>query len=630
MADKLIQDATLKKLADAIRIKTDSTGTVTPAQMGKAVLKAGFGQIPAWHYAEAMDVISKIQEVRRESENVLVFGVIADSHVNVGSDFEVLSKTSIRHGAFALETVGLLTPCDFVANLGDNCWGNNIDTEEDYAAAEYLNDCISAAFGGMTGYRLVGNHDQSASVKKIYALNGAHNVFDVSAATVQRGYGYTDCADKKVRVIVLNTSDYWNTTGGYDMSYEQKDFLMRALDLSQKEDPSQWQILILSHFPLDHPDVSTYDTQGDVKAILDAYVDGSGVSIPVNSTWAAAEREDPTAYETYSDGALSYQYSGKNAAKIIGNFHGHVHNVSFGEMADNGVIRVSAPNTCFYLEKGSVDDLYIVDAAYAKLEGTEQDTAVTFYAVDLDSRIIHAFAYGAGADRVISYAGAKTYPVTYTLTGCTSSNTLRSAVEGKAYTTTLTPNDSDAVWSGVSVYMGGTDITDQCYSDGTVSIEAVTGDIVINAVALVTEWSETVADLAVAIRQNWHFGSSATVPELNSDNAYAALAVTTENDFGFTDREGNAVYLMPVDQKASRITVTIADGSDCTYRYHGLKTSGAGKLAVVFDSKEGAAATYTWTKGTIDYILATACHTDGTSWDWEYDDAQVSVTFSNT
>lgn len=398
MADRLIHSQTLAQVAAAIRIKTDTDDTMSPGQMAERILQAGCGGVPGYHDLEAIEVLDKIRNLRSSSGNLLVCGVMADSHVHVGTDYEALSKVSARHGAFALESAGRLAGCNFLANLGDNCWSGDLDTPEDYTAAQYLNNCIAGIFTHMRSYRLVGECDHSADPEKIYALNGIHNVFDVSAPTPRRGFGYTDYPVQKVRLIVLNTSDC-SGTAGYGMSYEQKDFLMKALDLSGKTDCGQWQILLLSHYPLDYPNDVRCNTTADVDAILSAYVTGSAVQIAVDSTYAAAGEEDPAAYGDQ----LTYDYAGKNSARIIANIHGHIHSNCYGSMSGSGVLRIATPNTCFYLDDQYAVGQYGTDVSYPKTENTAADTAITFYAVDLDNHVIHSFVYGAGADRVISY-----------------------------------------------------------------------------------------------------------------------------------------------------------------------------------------------------------------------------------
>lgn len=77
--------------------------------------------------------------------------------------------------------------------------------------------------------------------------------------------------------------------------------------------------------------------------------------------------------------------------------------------------------------------------------------------------------------------------VTYALTNAASSNTVSIVNDGDSYTTTLSANSGYALTS-VTITMGGIDITDSVYSagTGTVSIPAVTGNVVITAAAVVS------------------------------------------------------------------------------------------------------------------------------------------------
>jgi hypothetical protein len=76
------------------------------------------------------------------------------------------------------------------------------------------------------------------------------------------------------------------------------------------------------------------------------------------------------------------------------------------------------------------------------------------------------------------------YSITNNLTGVTNSNTAVSVDSGDAYSGTLTAGTGLTI-SSVVITMGGTDITATAYddSDGSISISAVTGNVVITAFA---------------------------------------------------------------------------------------------------------------------------------------------------
>ena len=73
------------------------------------------------------------------------------------------------------------------------------------------------------------------------------------------------------------------------------------------------------------------------------------------------------------------------------------------------------------------------------------------------------------------------YTVTNTLTNCTSNNSKTSIRKGSAYSATITANSGYSMAGAtVSVTMGGTNITETAYSDKTITISEVTGNLIIS------------------------------------------------------------------------------------------------------------------------------------------------------
>ena len=79
----------------------------------------------------------------------------------------------------------------------------------------------------------------------------------------------------------------------------------------------------------------------------------------------------------------------------------------------------------------------------------------------------------------------KKYTVTNDLTNCTNSNNTTTIDENSMYSATITAN-SGYTLSNVTVTMGGTDISSTVVSDGVITINSVTGNIVITATATAT------------------------------------------------------------------------------------------------------------------------------------------------
>ena len=86
---------------------------------------------------------------------------------------------------------------------------------------------------------------------------------------------------------------------------------------------------------------------------------------------------------------------------------------------------------------------------------------------------------------------ATTYTITNNLTNVVTNNPSASVTEGNSYVATLTAN-SGYTLDNVTVTMAGTNITSSCYSDGSINISNVTGNIIITASAIKTTTEEVV------------------------------------------------------------------------------------------------------------------------------------------
>lgn len=602
-----------------------------------------FEAIPNYHYVEAARVLENIENFKTEHPNHLIFGAVSDNHVYANNTtYEAQSKASIRHAGFALETVGAMSECDFIVNLGDNCWENGIDTDNALEGATYTVNALKSAFGRLPSYAIAGNHDKSDNTEKLHNLVSVNNPYTVSANTAIRGFGYTDFTDKKVRAIFLNSVDYLNASGGYAMSYEQKDFLMRALDLSGKTNASEWQILLLSHIPVDF-NGGDYNTFTDLTNILKSYVDGVQCNIEVISNYCL--NEDPTKYSTFTTGGtkddnaigiLTYHYSGgKNAAKIIANIHGHVHTNAYAYMANTNILRMATPNTCFYLNKTESypnNGDYSITASEAnklvKTANTAKDTAATFYCIDLDKKVIMSYAYGVGSDRTAFFTDAELYSVTYNLTNMESTEQTSIIPHGSSFNTTLYKGEDAIAVQSIIVTMDGVDITGTAVNGLVINIEEVTGDIVITAVAKVEEFTEVVTNTVAAARMYpyYHADSNVSFP---NENFNAIIGVSEANECAVATRESSTIYLIPVPAKATKVIIETTDANVTNYTYLGVNyNSGYEKVFYKVFSTENS---YEFAKGSIEYLAVSVGYDSavGTKVAWGYDASQVTITFTN-
>lgn len=96
---------------------------------------------------------------------------------------------------------------------------------------------------------------------------------------------------------------------------------------------------------------------------------------------------------------------------------------------------------------------------------------------------------------IYDYPGViKKYTITNNLTNCVNSNTITTIEENGSYSGTITAKNLYTL-NNITVTMGGTDITNTSVSHGVITINSVTGDIVITANAIITDNDKLVYSL---------------------------------------------------------------------------------------------------------------------------------------
>lgn len=434
--------------------------------------------IPNYVKAEALAVAEKVKAVLKSDS--IVFLAVSDFH-HAGEQVDGW-QTNINagnlHACMALKALAYVLPeIDFACMLGDITFGSTATTDALLKSqiAE-INSWLDEAYKGIPQFRTVGNHDTG----EYSTLVGAEYLFSAigkycegaTYGSTEYGYCYRDFANKKLRVICLNTCE-GETTGGGSASYvcspaQRLWFAQTLHDVGSKSDAASWSVLVLAHYPLDYG--GTYPMSNIVKA----YVEGGSTT----------------------ENGTAVNFNGHNAAKFVANVHGHNHCFQFGKLHSvaNGqgtefdAWRMCTPNACFYRNNSGVVTLYGISfgdpAPYDKTAGTGKDTAFNINVLNPSEQAIYSFCYGAGIDRTIGYAATVYRSITNSLSHVSNSNAAVSVEDGAAYTATLTAV-SGYTMETVSVTMGGVDITSTAYtaSSGAISIASVTGDVVITAVA---------------------------------------------------------------------------------------------------------------------------------------------------
>lgn len=332
---------------------------------------------------EADNLIDKI--IESQGNRTFTFACITDMHYGMNSYTD-----GIKHASQALKYIDSRVKLDAFAVLGDYSHKGSLETEYEDAVQDFMS--VNGLFNPLRmtpNLRVQGNHDfDTAQSPRIYRYIQGYSD-NVVWGSQSGGYFYRDFENHKVRVICLNTTEQSNT--GLDCSYEQYQWFINSLDLKDKEDNAEWQILILSHIPIDWFET---DKPQLFYQIIDAYQKGT--------SWS---------YES-----LSCDYANRNSAKLIANIHGHIHNLLIRKIAAGyphsttetvDLYRVSTPNACDTPENSKNEmwdnNPYGEDISYPKTQNTAQDTAFCVYCIDLDTYTLKAFCYGAGYDRELVY-----------------------------------------------------------------------------------------------------------------------------------------------------------------------------------------------------------------------------------
>ena len=540
MSKKLYEESSIRDIANAIREKNGTTTKYKVAEMGAAVTALPnedtitHADIPSYVKAEALAVAEKVKAVM-EADSI-VFLAISDFH-HTGPQVDSW-QTNINagnlHACQALKVLSYSLPqIDFACMLGDVTFGNaQTTTALMQQQFDQINGWLGEAWRGVPQLRTVGNHDTGEYSTLVGAQFLKNNIWKYNEGAVygseEYGYCYRDFAEKKLRVICLNTCEGETVSGesaAYCCSPEQLLWFAQTLyAVGSKTDAAQWGIIVLGHYPLDlggaHP----------TGNIVKAYVAG----------------------ESTVQNGVTVNFSGHNAAKFIMNVHGHNHCFQFGKLHSvaNGqgtefdAWRMCTPNACFYRNNSGVVTMNGISfgdpAPYDKTAGTGKDTAFNVNVINPSEQVLYSFCYGAGIDRTIGYAATVYHSITNTLTNVTTSNDAVAAEDGTAYSATITAADGYTM-SSVTVTMGGTDITSTAYNSdtGVVSIAAVTGDVVITAKATKVVSYHNLVPMAVD-------SSGASAPYTDGLMLSSSGTTSEYNHFtttGFIPFDGGAVHV---------------------------------------------------------------------------------------
>lgn len=428
-------------------------------------------EYPDYIRTEIVRVASEVRKVLKDDSFISI--CLSDSHYPADEN----TRKSGLHAAMAIKGLTHLIPVDFIAHLGDVGFeGSGIENLEENLI-EMLGYTKETNGSSIPLFIAIGNHDPGdyittdvdsdmMSAQWLYnnftALSASENT--VFSGEANGGYCYRDFPDKKIRVFLLNTSE-GIITGGYDNDVGASQtqlawFASKLQELNTKTDAADWGIIVLCHYPAD------YGAARPLSNTIAAYVNGTSITLNSNS----------------------YNFSGKNSARFIVQYHGHIHNFLYDKLYTGSTPtqyeawRVCIPNTQDSRENyyGEFNGIQYSEAEnQTKVPGTAQDTSFVVNVINPADEEVYSFYYGKGYNRDFSYAPIAYYKITNNLSSkASTSNNLTLIQEGLEYKATITTLSGYKI-KDVTVTMGGKDITSTAYSNEAITISPVTGDIVI-------------------------------------------------------------------------------------------------------------------------------------------------------
>lgn len=406
-------------------VRVDDAGRLLFTMTDGSVLDLGVMPQPSPGYIEQeVDRVAALVQKHR-SPGSLVLAAMSDLHLMEGSSLAVHANTraAAELAGQGLEALRKRLRLDGAVFLGDYSWG-----DADYTAQAVKEDLALATRSlyagtlGLPALWLRGNHDLNYGANRDRLLTEEELYSHIAAASTgirwnednpEKGYGLLDFPEQRIRLILLNTCDTlteWTAASGASarsewIGHAQLQWLAdTALRFADKEDPTQWGVVLLSHHPLNYP----YNTFNMALRLLEAYQAGTAGAL--NYT------VDGTAY------TVTYDFTAGGKAEIWCSIHGHSHNYSVDTISSGNVEpwlpRLCVPNLCFsrnneaatsenqtFRELFGEFDGNGAPIYYPKTENSAQGTAFTVLNIDRKTRTVYATAFGAGPDRAVPFAG---------------------------------------------------------------------------------------------------------------------------------------------------------------------------------------------------------------------------------
>lgn len=214
----------------------------------------------------------------------------------------------------------------------------------------------------------------------------------------RKNYGYVDLESAKVRVVMLDAADVYDSVTGERLSTNNEVMIQQeqfawlanvALDFTEKKMPADWSVIVFSHANL-----MTLSNSG-FRKLIDAFTNGKDVTI--NDSCAIGGYTAPLSATTH--------YSEQGAMTFICTVSGHQHadmvrdiaSTSYPNIAAKEVFVAAENSGSYYLDENGEQ------VWYTRTPGTIEEHCFDTVCIDKTNRKVIFKRLGVGSDREISY-----------------------------------------------------------------------------------------------------------------------------------------------------------------------------------------------------------------------------------
>lgn len=313
--------------------------------------------------------------------------------------------------------------------------------------------------------------------EKIYGADGTYYYVDTPQRFrfIMLNSQWAEYSENEDGTVVYNTQKH----GGYGQA--QLDWLANtALNM-----PDGYAAVIVTHIPpFNISSEYTYVNQvRDIavfQGIVNAYCNKTAYSGSYNGTLG------------WDNVNVSVNFENANG-KLMAVLSGHAH-----QSSEN-----TTTLACPCLTMTTACSTAYNESGITRTVNTATETAIDIVSIDTENDVIYCTRLGAGSGRTVTKtATVINHSITNNLSNVTISNTDTEIADNGSYTAVLSAALGYTL-SDVTVTMGGVDVTSSVYDDCTITINTVTGDLVITAMAVITAPSVSYTNLADPESEEW-------------------------------------------------------------------------------------------------------------------------------